>query len=73
MRKEALLAGAGHVLAPDPEVAIHLPIIIEDLLLHATSRLHAMLCRAIVHPPGGILHSTIAHLHVIIDRKAHHT
>lgn len=72
MRREALPAGVGHVPAPDPGVAIHLPTITEDLPLRATSRLHAMLCRAIVHPLGGIRHSTIAHHHVIIGRKAHH-
>lgn len=72
MRREALPAGVGHVPAPDPEVAIHLPTITEDPPLRAISRLHATLCRAIVHPPGGTPHSTIAHHHVIIGRKAHH-
>lgn len=55
---------------PDPEVAFHLPLITEDLLLHATSRLHAILCHAIVHPPGGTHHKTRAHRHVITGRKA---
>lgn len=65
-----LPTSVGHVPAPGPEVAIHLPIT-EDLPLLATSRLHATPCRVIAHPRGGILHSTIAHHHVIIGRKAH--
>ncbi len=69
MRIEVLLPGVDHVPAPDPEVAIHLPIITEDLPLHATSHLHAMLCHGIVHHPGGTPHRTIAHPHVIIGRK----
>lgn len=67
MRRGALPTGVDHVPAPDPEVAIHLPT--EDLPLHATSHLHAMLCRAIVRPQGGTRRSTIAHRHVITDRK----
>lgn len=71
-RRGALPTGIGRVLAPDPGVAIHLPTITEDLPRHATSHLHAMLCRAIAHPPGGTLHSTIAHRHVITGKKASH-
>lgn len=72
MRRGVLLTGVAPALAPDPEAGIHLLIITEDLLFHTTSRLHAMLCRAIVHPPGGILHSTIALHRVIIGRKGGH-
>lgn len=71
MRRGAPLTGVGHAPAPDPEVATHLPIA-EDPPLHATSHLHGMLCRAIVHPPGGTLPSTIAHLRVTTGRKACH-
>lgn len=72
MRKGALPTGVGRALAPDPGADIRHPTITEDRPLHATSHLHATLCHAIVHPPGGTLHSTIAHRRVIIGRKAHH-
>lgn len=72
MRRGALPTGIGRVLAPDPGVTIHLPTITEDLPRQDTSHLHAMLCRAIAHPPGGTLHSTIAHRHVITGKKASH-
>lgn len=71
-RRGALPTGVGRVPAPGPEAATHLPIITEDLPLHATSPPHATLCRAIVHLPGGTHHNTIAHRHAIIDRKARH-
>lgn len=60
--------GSDHGPAPGPGAAILR--ISEDLPLCAT-RLHlAMRCLVVVHPPGGtLLHST-AHLHVITDRKA---
>lgn len=64
--------GVGRVPAPDPEDAIHLPTITEDHPLHVTSHLHAMLCRAIAHPPGDTLHKTIAHRRVITGRKVQH-
>lgn len=72
LRRGALPTGVGHVPAPDLEAAIHHPTVTEDLPLHATNHLLALLCHAIVHPPGGTLHSTTAHLRVIIGRKAHH-
>lgn len=73
MKRGALLTGVDHAPgpAPAPEAGIHLPIITEDLLLRTTSHLHAMLCHAIVHPPGGILHN-IALLRVTIGRKGGH-
>lgn len=74
-RRGELQTGDGPGPAPGPEVAIHLPSIIEDLplhrRLHVTSLLRAMLCPAIVRRYVDPLLRATAHHHVIIDKKAH--